>query len=108
MTHLCKRVDHLKHKFVIWSCRNLKGKVSRALFGLLSEHGWIDSLTIAAYRIPNAVHPFKVSVPIEDLLLPLTKNPGVVDSIHQCAALFPDKRDIKVRAKTNHDFISME
>jgi hypothetical protein len=93
---------------VIWSCQNLKGKVSKALSCLLSEHGWIDSLTIAAYHIPNAVHPFKVPVPIEGLLFPPIKNHGVVDSIHQRAVLFPEKRDLKVGVKTKHNSISME
>jgi hypothetical protein len=93
---------------VIWSCRNLKGKVYRALSCLLSEHGWINSLTIAAYHIPNAVHPFKVPVPIEGLLFPPIKNPSVVDSVHQRAVLFPEKQDIKVRVKTKQDSISME
>jgi hypothetical protein len=54
------------------------------------------------------VHPLKVPVPIEDLLFPLIKNPGVVDSIHQRAVLFPEKWNIKVGVKTKHDSISME
>ncbi len=99
MTHLCKRVDHLKPWLVIWSCQNLKGKVSRALSRLLSEHGWIDSLTIAAYHIPNAVHPFQVPMPIEGPLFLPIKNCSVVDSIHQCVVLFPEKQDIKVGVK---------
>jgi hypothetical protein len=74
----------------------------------MSEHGWIDSMTIAAYHIPNAVHPFKVPVPIEGPLFPPIKNPSVVDSINQLAVLFPKKRDIKVGVKTKHDSISME
>jgi hypothetical protein len=65
-------------------------------------------MTIAAYHIPNAVHPFKVPVPIKGLLFPPIKNPSVVDSIHQRAVLFPEKRDIKVGVKTKHDSISME
>ncbi len=65
-------------------------------------------LTIAAYHISNDVHPFKVPVPIEGLLFPLIKNPGVVDIVHQRVVLFPEKRDIKVRVKTKHDSISME
>jgi hypothetical protein len=65
-------------------------------------------MTISAYHIPNAVHPFKVPVLIEGLLFLPIKNPGVVDSIHQRVVLFPEKRDIKVRVKTKHDSISME
>ncbi len=68
----------------------------------------MDSMAIAAYHIPNAVHPFKVPVPIEGLLFLLIKNPGVVDSIHQRAVLFPEKWDIKVGVKTKHNSISME
>ena len=64
--------------------------MSRALSNLLSEYGWIDGMTIAAYHIPNVVHPFKVPVPIEGLLFPPIKNPSVVDSIHQRAVLFPE------------------
>jgi hypothetical protein len=108
MTHLCEEVDHLKPKLVIWSCRDLEGKVSRALSRLLSELGWIDGMTIATYHIPNAVHPFKVPVTIEGLLFLLIKNPGVMDRIHQCAVLFLEKRNIKVGVKTKHDSISME
>jgi hypothetical protein len=67
----------------------------------------INSLTIAVYHIPNAVDPFKVPVPIEGLLIPPIKNPGVVDSIHQRAVLFPEKQDIKDGVKTKHDSISM-
>jgi hypothetical protein len=107
MTHLCKGVDHLKPLLVVWSCWDLKGKVSRALSCLLSEHGWIDCMSIAAYHIPNAVDPFKVAGPIKGILFPPIKNPGVVDSIYQCV-LFPEKRDIKVGVKTKHDSISME
>jgi hypothetical protein len=65
-------------------------------------------LTIAAYHIPNAVHLFKVPVLIEGLLFPRIKNSGVVDSINQCAVLFPEKQDIKVSVKTKHNSISME
>jgi hypothetical protein len=65
-------------------------------------------MTITAYHIPNAVHPFKVPVPIEGLLFPPIKNLGVVDSIHQRAVLFPEKRDLKVGVKTKHNSISME
>jgi hypothetical protein len=65
-------------------------------------------MTNAAYHIPNAVHPFNMPVPIEGLLFLLIKNPGVVDSIHQRAVLFTEKRDIKVGVKTKHDSISME
>jgi hypothetical protein len=74
----------------------------------MSEHGWIDSMTIPAYHIPNAVYPFKVPVPIEGLLFLPIKNPGVVDSIHQRAILFLEKRDIKVGVKTKHESKSME
>ncbi len=93
---------------MIRSCRDLEGKVSRALSRLLSEHGWIDGMTIAAYHIPDAVHPFKVPAPIEGLLFPPIEDPGVVDSIHQRAVLFPEKHDIKVGVKTIHGSISME
>jgi hypothetical protein len=93
---------------VIWSCQDLEGTVSRALSCLLSEHGWIDGITIAAYHNPDAVHPFKVPAPIDGLLFPSIKDPGVVDSIHQCAVLFPDKRNVKVGVKMKHDSISME
>jgi hypothetical protein len=65
-------------------------------------------MTIAACHIPNAVDPFKVPVPIEGLLFPPIKNPDVVDSIHKCALLFPEKWDIKVRVKMKHNSISME
>jgi hypothetical protein len=65
-------------------------------------------MTIAACHIPDAVHPFKVPVPIEGLLFPLIKNPGVVDSIHQRAVLFLEKRNIKVGVKTKHNSMSME
>jgi hypothetical protein len=65
-------------------------------------------MSIAAYHIPNAVHPFKVPVPIEGLLFLPIKHPIVVDSIHQCAVLFPEKRDIKVRVKTKYNSIAME
>jgi hypothetical protein len=65
-------------------------------------------MTIAAYHIPIAVHPFKLPVLIEGLLFLLIKNPGVVDSIHQRAVLFPDKQNIKVEVKTKHSSISIE
>jgi hypothetical protein len=65
-------------------------------------------MTIIAYHIPNAANPFKVPIPIEGLLFPPIKNPGVVDGIHQCVVLFTEKRDIKVKVKTKHDSISME
>ncbi len=93
---------------MIWSCWDLERKVSRALSRLFIEHGWNDGMTIAAYHIPNAVHPFKVHVLIESLLFPPIENPGVVDSIHQCAVLFPEKQNIKVGVKTKHNCISME
>jgi hypothetical protein len=65
-------------------------------------------MSIAAYHIPNAVHPFKVPVPIEGLLFPPTKNPSVPDSIHQRMVLFPEKRSIKVGMKTKYKSISTE
>jgi hypothetical protein len=65
-------------------------------------------MTIAAYHMLDAVHHLKVPVPIEGLLFLLIKNPSVMDSIHQCAVLFPEKRDIKDGVKTKHDSISME
>jgi hypothetical protein len=65
-------------------------------------------MTITAYHILNAVDPFKVLVPIEDLLFPLIKNPGVVDSIHQRAVLFLETCDIKAGVKTKHYSISTE
>jgi hypothetical protein len=65
-------------------------------------------MTIAAYHIPDAVHSFKVPVPIEGLLFPPIKNPSVVNSIHQCAFLFLEKRDVKVGLKMEHNSISME
>jgi hypothetical protein len=65
-------------------------------------------MTIAAYHIPYAVHPFKMPVPIEGLLFPPIKIPSVLDSIHQRAILFPEKRNIKVGVKMKHDSISME
>ncbi len=65
-------------------------------------------MTITAYHIRNAVHPFKVPVPIEGLLFLPIKDSGVVDSVHQCAVLFPEKRKVKVGMKTKHDSISME
>ena len=37
-----------------------------------------------------------------------SKNLGVMDSIHQRAVLFLEKRDIIVRVKMKHDSISME
>ncbi len=67
-----------------------------------------SSMTIAAYHVPNAVHPLKGPAPVEGLLFLLIKNLGVVDSIYQRAALFPEKQDIKVGVKTKHDSISME
>jgi hypothetical protein len=65
-------------------------------------------MSIAAYHIPNAVHPFKVPVPIEGLLFPPIKNPSVVDCIYQCVVLFLEKRNIKVGVKTKYNSISME
>jgi hypothetical protein len=65
-------------------------------------------MSIAAYHIPNSVHPFKAPVPIEGLLFPPTKNPSVLGSINQCVVLFPEKRNIKVRMKTKYNSISIE
>jgi hypothetical protein len=65
-------------------------------------------MSIAAYHIPDAVHPFKVPVPIEGLLFPPIENPSVVDSIHQRAVLFLEKRNIKVGMKTKYNSIYME
>jgi hypothetical protein len=65
-------------------------------------------MSIAAHHIPNAVHPFKKPVSTEGLLFPPIKNPSVVDSIHQRAVLFPEKRNIKVGVKTKYNSISME
>jgi hypothetical protein len=65
-------------------------------------------MSIAAYHISNAVHPFKAPVPIEGRLFPPLKNPSVMDSIHQCAVLFPEKQNIKVGVKTKYNSISME
>ncbi len=65
-------------------------------------------MSIAAYHILNAVHSFKVPVPIEGLLLPPIKNPSVMDSIYQRAVLFPGKWDIKVMVKMKYNSISME
>jgi hypothetical protein len=65
-------------------------------------------MSIIAYHIPNAVHPFKVPLPIEGLLFPPIKNPSVVDSIYQHAVLFREKQNIKVGVKTKYNSISME
>jgi hypothetical protein len=65
-------------------------------------------MAIAAYHIPDAVHPIKVPVLIEGLLFPPIKNPSVMDSIHQRAVLFLEKQEIKVGVKTKHDSIFME
>jgi hypothetical protein len=65
-------------------------------------------MSIAVYHISNTMHPFKVPAPIEGLLFPPIKNPSVVDSIHQCAVLFPEKRNIKVGMKTKYNSISMK
>jgi hypothetical protein len=62
-------------------------------------------MSIAAYHIPNAVHPFKVPVPIEGILFLPIKNPSVVD--HQRGVLFLEKWNIKVRVKTKYNSISM-
>ncbi len=93
---------------MIWSCWDLKGEVSRALTRFFGEHGWINSMTITAYHIPNAVHPFIVSGPIKGYLLPPIKDPSVVDCIHQRAVLFLKKQNIKVGMKTKYNSISME
>jgi hypothetical protein len=65
-------------------------------------------MSVTAYHIPNAVHPFKAPVPIEGLLFLPIKNPSVVDRIHQRVVLFPEKQNIKVRAMIKYNFISME
>jgi hypothetical protein len=68
-------------------------------------------MTIAAYHIldaVHAVHPFKVPVLIEDLLFLPIKDPGVMNSIHQCAVLFPEKQGVKVGVKTKHNSTSTE
>jgi hypothetical protein len=65
-------------------------------------------MTIAAYHILIAVHSFKVPVPIDGLLFLPIKDPSVVDSIHQCAVLFPEKWNIKVGVMTKHNSISMK
>jgi hypothetical protein len=63
----------------------------------------LSTQVMSTYR-----HPFKVPVPIEGLLFPPMENPGVVDSIHQHAVLFPEKWDNEVRVKMKLDSISME
>ncbi len=65
-------------------------------------------MTITAYNIANAVHPFKVPVPIEGILFPPIKDLGVVDRIHQRAVMFPEDNNIKVGVKTKHHSISMK
>ncbi len=65
-------------------------------------------MTIAAYHIPNAVHPLNVPVPIEGLLFLPIKDPSVVDCFHQRVVLFPEKQNIKVGMKTKYNSISME
>jgi hypothetical protein len=65
-------------------------------------------MSIAAFHIPDAVHPFEVPVPIEGLLFQPIKYPSVVDSIHQHVVLFPEKQNIKVGVKTKYNSISME
>ncbi len=74
----------------------------------MGEYGWIDCISIAAYHIPNAVHPFEVPVLIDGLLFLPIENPSVMDSIHQCVVLFPEKLNIKVRVKTKYNSIFME
>ena len=66
------------------------------------------SITAYQYHISNAVHPYKVPVPIEGLLFPPIKNPSVVDSIHQRVVLFPKKWKIKVGMKMKCNSISTE
>ena len=85
---------------MIWSYQDLKGEVSRALTRFFGEHGWIDSMTITAYHILNAVHPCIVPVPIEGHLLPPIKDPSVVYCIHQCAVLFLEKQKVEVGMKS--------
>jgi hypothetical protein len=65
-------------------------------------------MSITAYHIPNAVHPFKVPVLIEGCLFLPIKDPSVMDGIHQRVVLFLEKRNIKVGMKTKYNSISME
>jgi hypothetical protein len=65
-------------------------------------------MSINAHHIPNAVHPFKVPVWIEGLLFQPIENPSGVNSIHQCAVLLLEKRNIKVGVKMKYNSISME
>jgi hypothetical protein len=81
---------------------------SRALTCFVGEHGWINSKTITAYHIPNAVHPIIVPVPIEGLLLQPIKDPSVVDTIYQHVVMFPEKQDVKVGMETKYNSISMK
>ncbi len=89
-----------------WFCWELKREVSRALTRFFGEHGQIDSKTITAYHIPNAVHPFIVPVPIEGLLLLPIKDPSVVECIHQHVVLFLEKRNVEVVMETKYNSIS--
>ncbi len=93
---------------MIWSCWELKWKVSKALTRFFGEHDRIDSKTITAYHISNAVHPFIVPVLIEDLLLPPIKDPSVMDCIHQHAVMFPEKRIVEVGMETKYNSIPMQ
>jgi hypothetical protein len=59
-------------------------------------------MSITAYHIPNAVHPFKVPVPTEGLLFPPIKIPV------SWTASINGERNIKVGVTTKHISISME
>jgi hypothetical protein len=93
---------------VIWSCWDLKREVSKALTHFLGEHGLIDSMSITTYHIPNAVHPFIVPVPIEGHQFLPIEDPSVVNCIHQCAVLFLEKRNVKVKMKMKYNSLSMK
>jgi hypothetical protein len=92
---------------VVWSCWELKWKVSRALTRFFGEHCWTNSEAITAYYIPKAVHPFIVPIPIESLLLMLIKDTSLMDCIHQYAVMFPEKQDVEVGMETKYNSISM-
>jgi hypothetical protein len=60
------------------------------------------------HTVSNAVHPFKVPVPIEGHLFLPIEDPSVMDSTHQHAVLFSEKRNNEVGMKTKYNSISME
>ncbi len=93
---------------MVLSCQELNREVSRALTRFFGEHGRIDSKTITAYHIPNAMHPFIVPVPIEGLLLLSIKDPSVMDCIHQCTVMFQEKQNVEVGMETIYNSISMQ